>query len=606
MEKQYEKHIFLTAPGGMGKTTAMFRTMLEQTVHYSPMQPAVAYVSLYGWRDSGSTYIRDRILENLHFKPDMTNYEDARHALQYLMKVPYQMKNGKKYPILVIFIDGLNEASGETQPLLDEIIELSHLEGVKLLVSSRTETQIEGFDYWKLVSLQAEEVNEILSSRGLLVPKSQQMCELLRIPLMLSMFLEASSNEEKQISVGTQEELVQSYFDSLMEKEMRDLEDNMDFRWQMDVAIYYVLPAIASELQKKHHDLDDAQLFPIVEKCYRLFASVLLKNAFPKWIGRSKAILGTTSNAEEWYGLIVHDILWYRFGLLVKNEQGNYQTIHQIIEDYLIEQNRQNQKRIWRRKRLKWGITIGVLIFLLTSGTFVYINYIAPQPYSKEFAQPVIYMGVSAYSNVAKQYENVRALLDCAIEKPLEYDKEFSLYKNKVDYLSLNFNSILFSEELLEDMLNSGEVMPWSKQKFDEEQYKKLLYLAEDRKEEYEQCVNVLTYLMENESLKQRYGEEYCELFDQLIETDAQISSILYQIVCYRDVTILCEEDEMDKIDLESIMQYNYLQNEHLPKETEIKVLHQSLITLEGKRKDIYIKMQSGGAWAKYNQIIGE
>lgn len=600
------ENVFLTAPGGMGKTTAMFRAMLEQSSRYSPIQPAIAYVSLYGWKENSTTYIRDRILENLHFKRDMTSYEDARHALQYLMKIPLQTQNGKKYPILVVFIDGLNEASGETQALMEEIAELSRLEGIKLLVSSRTETQIEGFQYWKLEALREEEVSQMVSSKGLLLPESKQMCELLRIPLMLSMFLEAANNKEKQICVNTQEELLQLYFDSLIEKEMRDLPENEMIRWQIDVAVSYVLPAVAAELHKKNHDLNDAQLLPVVEKCYNLFSSMLLKNAFPKWIGRSKAIFGATDNVQEWYGLIVHDILWHRLGLLVKNEQGNYQTVHQIIGEYLLEENSKNQKKIWKKQRIKFGIMTGITTVLLVSGSFIYTKYIAPQPYSENFAQSVLYMGCSAYSNVGKQYEMVRELLDCAIKNPLEYKKQLYSYTENLNYLELGFNATELSENLLNQMLSSGEVMPWSRRAFDAQNYQLLLNLAMLRDGEYEEYVNVLTYLMENETIHKRYGESYCDLFSQLIETDADISSVLFQIVCYSDITILTKESENDAVNLESVMKSNYLQNEHLPKETKVDVLLQMLTTLQGKREDICGLISSSGAYAKYRMSMEE
>ena len=111
---------------------------------------------------------------------------------------------------------------------------------------------------------------------------------------------------------------------------------------------------------------------------------------------------------------------------------------------------------------------------------------------------------------------------------------------------------------------------------------------------------------MENEIIHKRYGESYCDLFSQLIETDADISSVLFQIVCYSDITILTKENANDAVNLESVMKSNYLQNEHLPKETKIDVLLQMLTTLQGKREDICGLISSSGAYAKYRMSMEE
>lgn len=44
---------------------------------------------------------------------------------------------------------------------------------------------------------------------------------------------------------------------------------------------------------------------------------------------------GESKNAEEWYGTMVHEILFRRLGLLVRDETGRYRMSHQLIEEYL-------------------------------------------------------------------------------------------------------------------------------------------------------------------------------------------------------------------------------------------------------------------------------
>lgn len=67
----------LAAPGGMGKTTALLRGVIEQSKRYSAARPAILYVSLYGWRDEGGSYIHNRILEHLRFRPEQGERVDG-------------------------------------------------------------------------------------------------------------------------------------------------------------------------------------------------------------------------------------------------------------------------------------------------------------------------------------------------------------------------------------------------------------------------------------------------------------------------------------------------------------------------------------------------
>ena len=61
----------------------------------------------------------------------------------------------------------------------------------------------------------------------------------------------------------------------------------------------------------------------------------MMTGIFPEWIGHIADIRGESKNAEEWYGTMVHEILFRRLGLLVRDETGRYRMSHQLIEEYL-------------------------------------------------------------------------------------------------------------------------------------------------------------------------------------------------------------------------------------------------------------------------------
>lgn len=554
------KAAMLTASGGMGKTTALLRAVMKHS--YSPAQPAVVYLSLYGWKEGNPSYIHNQLLENLRFKQDQRSFADARHALDQLLSQPLRTRQGER-PVLLLLLDGLNEVSGPTQPLIEEILSLSQTPGVGLIVSTRSQEPALSFPAVNLIPLSEEEVENCLSRHGLLLPESLGMRELLRTPLMLSIFLQSSLAEQRQLPVRTQDELLAAYFSALLTKEIRALPEDTEERWKIDAAISYVLPAIAGELQKQNRALEDVELLPVVERCYRLFSARLLRRAFPQWIGHSQAIRGQAKNGEEWYGQIVHDILWKRLGLLVRNAQGNYQISHQIIAEYLTVLDGQNQTRIWKRRRLKLFLTTAVCLLALTVGVIVFMR----PPYDKTYAEPVLILSMQEYVEAGHQYEDALQLIDCAIETPEDYPDALRLYTSS----TASRTPGAFSDRalhLLEEMLLSGEVMPGSGIPMDEERCRELISLAESREEDYAGYISILTYVMEDDYGNRHYygdhGNSYPALLRDLINIDADISAALYQIVCAPHVPGMYDSDSTEAYNYNATLSSVIIQNQRL------------------------------------------
>ncbi|MDE7261623.1 MAG: hypothetical protein K2N78_06115 [Oscillospiraceae bacterium] len=534
----------LTAPGGMGKTTALLRGVMEQSQNYTPFRPAVLYVSLYGWREGDTAYIHNRILENLHFRPEHKNFADARYILDQLMQTPLQTPQGER-PVLLLLLDGLNEVCGPAQPLLEEIAALARLPGVSLLVSGRTAEAGLPFPAAVLESLRDEDVLEGLARHGLLPPESDEMRRLLQTPLMLSIFLQSAREEGRQLFVNTREELLGTYFAALHTKELRDLPEDAVRRWQADTAISFVLPSIAAELERKQRGLNDRELLTVVERCYKLlFSTRLLKRAFPQWIGHGKDIRGQAANAEEWYGQIVHELIWKRLGLLTRDEQGAYQISHQIIREYLCTLDKANQQRVWQQHRKNLGILAVVCLLLLASGWVAYYKWVRPQPYEESKAENVYTYGNMSYTWAGRQYEQIRELLNCAVDTPEDYPGQLSLYQSHVDRMRSDEDEMeTKAKKCLEEMLPTGSVMPWSWKPLEVDYYKDLCHLVVDRREKYAVLTDVLTWVMEDEVEGAIYQEKYQALLFRLIEADASITARLYQLVCLPHATGKYAED---------------------------------------------------------------
>ena len=582
----------LAASGGMGKTTAMLRGVMEQSKTYSPTQPAMVYISLYGWKEGESAYIHRRLLENLRFRTEQ--YDAARYALDTLLEKPLETRSGEQRPVLILLLDGLNEASGETGPLIEEILSFSHMLGVQLLVSTRSKESALPFPQAELAPLTREDVGAALSREGLLAPESSEMQKLLQTPLMLSIFLQSARAEGRQLSVTTQDELLSAYFGALLDKELQCLPSGTEARWQIDAAMTFVLPAIARELQKKNRALEDAELLPVVERCYRLFSDRLLRRAFPQWIGHSKAIRGDAANAEEWYGLLVHDLLWKRLGLLVRNEQGRYRVCHETVAEYLTTIENSNARKLLRQRRLRRILTASALLLCMISGWFFYTTYICPPAYDEIYERDVLAYGLQSYNYAGMQYQKMYNLVDPAMVNQREYlwKKGYFYFYDPIYTASDTYMEYAIST--LDRMLPTGEVFSWSHKKLDNDHYRELLRLEPERREEYTLFAAVLNYVSENEREQQLYGDTYLALLSELIEIDADITSTLYEIVCVPHLT----ESYLDEngIFMISISQ----QDQHLSGETNLEVLKRNLRTLKSGRSDVLGKLYSCGAIAAY------
>ena len=324
----------ILAQGGMGKTTLLLHTAMLLGKQYSATAPAVIYISLNGWDKSDSRYIRGQILARLRFKKDENTFDSAMHALHALLEQPLKTKAGP-CPAVLLLLDGLNEIRGNIAPLAQEINELNKLSGVRILAASRTPVPELKLETAGLQPLQPGDIETALGVKGLLVPRKETILALLRTPLILSIYIQACDSGRQPV-IQNEDDLMKAYMDSLLEKEIRQLPEDSPQRWQIDVALNYVLPAIAAEVKKKGRGLTQRQLLKVVKGCRKTLRSWRLQKAFPQWIGHTRDIFHNAYKADEWYAVMVHELLWQRFGMLVRDADGTYRVFHQAVSEYLV------------------------------------------------------------------------------------------------------------------------------------------------------------------------------------------------------------------------------------------------------------------------------
>ncbi len=565
--------VMLVGEGGMGKTTALLRMAYLQDIRYSAASPAVIYISLYGWNNSGGDYIVNKILESLRFKPETSSIETARYELIRLLSAPIYSRFGKR-PKVLLLLDGWNEASGDPAPLAEEIVRLAGMSGVRLVAASRSPAAGVGLTEVKLRMLEEAETADILSKKGILLPENQELRQLLRTPMMLSIYIKTVSGGRKQIFMEEQEQNPQSrmlslYLGTLLEKEKQNLPEESSERWIIEAAVYYVLPEIASFLKGKGASVSDRELLALIEKCYRRLSKRDMAAVFPQWIGHLSDIRGGAETAEEWYGVIVHRILWRRLGLVVREEDGGYRVIHQLIEEYLAEICMEFRRKFLRRQRLRTGAAVlSVLLAGVILRRCLYLPYISPyieevkNPYDEKLAENVLDTAFVGYETAARQYDALSEFLDCMCEEEIDggdYEWNLSRVQSAMQASGIDYTDRTVKYE--ESLLDTGDVMPWSGQALDTEAYEGVAAFSAGHAEEYQGYLEILTQMREDTELWETYGEDCAEAFRQVIDCDARMAGVYYKLTVdpeLRGMEASESEETRDKWQMYQSAKVNY------------------------------------------------
>lgn len=555
--------VVLTGGGGMGKTTALLHTVFSQPARYSPNQPAMLYLPLYGFREENGTYLRNRILENLKFRSDTPTFEVARHQLELLLKGEADSEKTDK-PILLVLLDGYNEIQGDTASLLAEIRELSEWGGVRFLISSRIEIPELPFATATLSQLRTADVEKELSSRGLLLPEAEEMLQALKTPMMLSMFITAAQEGKIQPTVAGEQELWEQYYHSLYEKQVAALPQNHPDRWTVEAAMQLVLPMIAFRTKQKQSVLTTKELLAVVKSCDRLIRSKITFPAFSQWTGHRREVLGGTRQYEEWYGMVMHDILWSRMGLLIR-EGDTYRIFHQNLCDYLAGRYLTLKKRITKYQNRKRLLTVAsvLLAISMVCGSMLILfpdvakNSVFVRLYAidKNEAEYLMDYGIAAYQRHGQLYQIMINSLSLEEDELEEQKKKLNIFDGAAAELSEKMANLK-----AERLFSKYAVMPWSYQKLDTEQYQKLMARPGEAAKMYQTFFSDLEFALE-------IGDsEYLNVLLDYLHADADYTAALYQYTCVphissmdadsafyqnaRETVAMCGEMELRREDL--------------------------------------------------------
>lgn len=521
----------ILAQGGMGKTTLLLHTAMLHEKKYSPATPAVFYISLNGWDNTDTCYIRRQILMRLQYKENENHFDTAMHALHQLLKRPLRTKKGD-IPAVLLLLDGLNELHGSLAPLIQEINELNAMAGVRLLVASRTEAPELPLEKVSLMALQDQDVEAALGQSGLLLPSSLEVTELLRTPLILSIYIQASDGS-RQLVIQNKDQLIKAYLLSLLEKENRQLPEDSPEKWQIYVAMKYVLPAIAIKSKQNNGALTRTQLLRIVEQCWKTLDSRAFRRAFPEVIGYSTDIRAGKKNAEEWFGVMINSLLWQRLGVLIKDDNiGGYRIFHQVVAEHLAEY------RLPFRKEKKWLLGLGAVVLCLVTVVCVQ-QYCAEQMEreqqiaAEESIRWALEVGTSGYVRYGNLYEQLRDLTDYAIQA--DSDSFQSNYEHVLEKLRAEEEwtaSERYDAKKLEKTSGHDQLrLSWGEENavYEYAVLSDLLSCPEDRAAYYADLLPDLKAWTGSEVLRTKVPD-YADSFLSLLEADADLVAEMYHI----------------------------------------------------------------------------
>jgi len=518
----------ILAQGGMGKTTLLLHTAMLRSKRYSPAAPAVFYISLNGWNKGDTHYIRNQILMRLRFKREENTFGSAMHALHQLMGQTLKTKNAE-VPTLLLLLDGLNEVRGDVESLVQEIHELKAMAGVRIIAASRSALPELHLETVKLMALDVEDIEEALGRSGLLIPNNPEILQLLRTPLVLSIYIDASEGG-RQLDVQNEEELMAAYMSALLEKEIRQLPEDSPQRWQIDVALNYVLPAIAAEIRKTGTTLSEQQLLTVVNQCWGTLTSGPFRKAFPQWIGRSADIRADAKTAEEWYGIVIHGLLWQRLGMLMKDNAGRYGLFHQAVGEYLAD------CRIPIVNRKKW---IGLLAAVLLCGIALagYQQHrieqmaLEQQIQAEDEIKAVLELGTGGYAEYGNLYRQLRELVDYA--RGGETEAFFTYYARVLTALQEEQKKTA-SEETEARQVERTSVhdqlhVTWGDQDaaYEYEILADLLSYPEDRANMYADIMPLLKTWVEADTIRGK-TPAFADSLSALLEADAALAAEMY------------------------------------------------------------------------------
>jgi hypothetical protein len=220
---------------------------------------------------------------------------------------------------VLLLLDGYNEVPENQRSALDaEIAELRRYNGLTIVLTTRTVgPALSDFERFELQPLTSGQVTRYLTSLGLLYPAGEGMQTLLTNPMSLVMYAGVTSSTGAHSETYTEATLIGAYLNYVVSK--------ANNRVIAGFAVNVVAPLIAKAMEKhKAHAIPATELATIIERIYSELTRKTFTRAFPDYIGLTGELIGTASNSDGWFRIVITQVLYGELALLTKTESGQY------------------------------------------------------------------------------------------------------------------------------------------------------------------------------------------------------------------------------------------------------------------------------------------
>lgn len=247
--------------GGMGKSVALmqwWRLLLEYAdkAQKDPLNPELGrpvpiYIALHEFNQLAESKREGFLTRYIarHYLGERSMSADSEAQIWKWLRKPWERKNSK----IILLLDGFNEITVDKTPLLTSLKRYwtpseegyDPAEGAMIVIASQAGPDFGWarlFSVFELEPLESEQIEQYLKTKNQHIPATGAMSNLLRIPMMLSLFA-STGPDKRQGDVSTPGELLDSYVQSIIEKG----DHNRGFRqWLLE----HLLAAICYQMEQ--------------------------------------------------------------------------------------------------------------------------------------------------------------------------------------------------------------------------------------------------------------------------------------------------------------------------------------------------------------------